>query len=262
MAAAPARRLASPAVAAATVNSPAGGRAGRWSWRLLALLAVALAFLSVRACEKYVLAYQALPALDWVETLPGLDQSRGVPPARDLAGYLAASAPQFGASGELDDYRPLFTTPGIFIRGVGGVRDGATSAKATPGDGEDRVYVRLYVTVFHRAERARAWSELRAIKLDLAREALGEVRQLRVSGPDERDIYWVQTPSRPSPGDAQVTAVGYRGPVAFELEDYARVREVDTGDPLDQSARLETIARGVVADWTAMLVRQPFARGW
>jgi hypothetical protein len=203
-----------------------------------------------------------MPAQDWVETLPFLDQSRGVPPASELAGYLTTSAPQFGVSGTIDAYQPLFTTPGIFIRGVGGVRDGATIAKSTPGDGEDRVSVRLYVAVFHRTERAKAWADLSSIKYDLAREALGEVRQFRVSGPDERDFYWIQTPSRPQAGDSQVTAVGYRGPVAFMIEVYARVHQVDTRDPLDQSARLEPMARTILTDWTNTVLKQPYARGW
>lgn len=224
------------------------------------MVAVMFAFLAVQSCERYTLAYQAFPALDWLEGTPALDQAGGIPPASVLVQGIAYAVPEAGMGGTWEPFDPSFPVPGSIVRRISGYRDSATITKS-PDDGAnpDRTTIRLSAIVFYRDARAQAWAALRAVKLDLAREAAGEAKQLRVDGPLGRDEAWVEAPRRASPDRGDAYVVGVRGPVAFEVQVTNLTGTLpQRQDVLDQAARAELLARRVTGEWTDWLVNQPY----
>lgn len=238
---------------------PSGGAL----WRGAALGVILFAFLSVRACERYTMAYQSFPAVDWIEEQRVWSQAADIPPASTLAEGIAYAYPALGVGGVWESFEVAMPTTGSIIRTMKSYRDAARVAKTPEISGGETTTLRLGVIVFHRPYRAEAWADLRSAKLDLAREAAGEVRMFRVSGPEERDTVWIESPRRATPQLANVLVVGTRGPVGFELQVTNRTAFLERrGDILDQPARAELLAREAAAQWTAWLLRQPYARSW
>jgi hypothetical protein len=88
----------------------------------LAICAIVLAGLSVRATEFYATRYQSLPVMDWVEAHPPLTESADAPAAADLARGLSRVLPLL----TIRDQRsrlPSFGPPAFVQRTIGGVRD-------------------------------------------------------------------------------------------------------------------------------------------
>lgn len=233
------------------------------AWRGVALGIVLFTFLSVRACERYTMAYQSFPAVDWVESQPFWSVAGEIPPAFILAEGLAHAYPDLGVGGVWEDFEVAMPTTGSIIRTMNSYRDSARVVKSGDVSGGESTTLRLGVIVFHRPYRAEAWADLRAAKLDLAREAAGESKMFRVSGPVERDGVWIEAVRKNSPHVANVYVVGVRGPVGFELQVTNRTAFLERrGDVLDQPARAELLARDVTDQWTTWLLRQPYARDW
>ncbi len=186
----------------------------------LAICAIVLGGVSVRATEFYATRYQSLPVLDWVESRPPLAESADLPAAVDLARGLSRAL-------------PLLT-----------IRYEETRIP---------ILARLDTIVFNRGLRAAAWSELMGYEMDVRDPETGDA-QVRLAGPDEVDGVWLVAPPR-SGGVA--TIAGHRGPVGFMLQvTFARPGKGDPAELADISARAEAAARQASADWTAWLESQ------
>jgi hypothetical protein len=221
----------------------------------LAICAIVLGGVSIRATEFYATRYQSLPVLDWVESRPPLAESAELPAAADLARGLARALPLLTIVDERTR-TPTFGPPAAVQRTMGGVRDSARIELGSPGlhtPGDDvPIRARLDVTVFNRALRAAAWSELMGYEMDIRDPESGDI-QVRVAGPDEADGVWLVAPPRRG-GVASVA--GNRGAVGFMLQvTYARPGASAPADLGDLTARAESTARQAAADWTAWLAR-------
>ena len=225
---------------------------------MLALVAIALAAIAVRATEVYSSRYQSLPALDWLESRPPLAESTNVPAASDLARGLARALPLLVVNDDARSFLPAFgpPAPAQFQRTVGGVRDASRITLGSAGDYrplEPPVTAVLSVIVFNRELRAAAWAELMgratdSVDLDTA------LAQSRVAGPDERDAVWLV---KPGSGGGIATVVGYRAGVGFVLQMRFRAAEdADAAQLADLSARAEVAARQAAADWSSWLAQQ------
>ncbi|TME21777.1 MAG: hypothetical protein E6I75_30720 [Chloroflexi bacterium] len=219
----------------------------------LAIAAIVLAAVAVRASEAYATRYQSLPALDWIESRPPLLESAGAPAAADLARGLSRVLPLLTIREDAQPRLPSFGPPGVIQRTVAGVRDAARIELASPGSylpDQVPLRARLDVIVFNRAPRAAAWSELMAREMDIRDPETG-LPQVRLSGPDEADAVWVGAPSL-STGNA--TIAGRRGAVAFMLQvTYFRAGATEPADHADLTARAEAMARQAAAEWSAWL---------
>jgi hypothetical protein len=220
----------------------------------LAICAIVLGGVSIRATEFYATRYHSLPVLDWVESRRPLAESAELPAAADLARGLARALPLLTIVDERTR-TPTFGPPAAVQRTMGGVRDSARIELGSPGlhtPGDAPVSARLDVTVFNRALRAAAWSELMGYEMDIRDPESGDM-QVRVAGPDEADGVWLVAPPRRG-GVASVA--GNRGAVGFMLQvTYARPGTSDPAELADLTARAESTARQAAADWTAWLAR-------
>jgi hypothetical protein len=218
----------------------------------LAICAIVLGGLSVRATEFYATRYQSLPVLDWAESRPPLAESADLPAAADLARGLSRALPLLTIRDESTRI-PTFGPPAIVQRSMAGVRDSARIELASPGTypaGDPPVKARLDTIVFNRALRAAAWSELMGFEMDVRDPETGD-GQVRVAGPDEADGVWLVAP--PQRGGVASIA-GHRGAVGFMLQvTFARSGRSDAAELADLSARAEALARQAAADWTAWL---------
>ena len=221
----------------------------------LAICAIVLGGVSVRATEFYATRYQSLPVLDWVESRPPLAESADLPAAVDLARGLSRALPLLTIRYE-ETRIPAFGPPAFVQRTMAGVRDSARIELGSPGTytaGDPPILARLDTIVFNRALRAAAWSELMGYEMDVRDPETGDA-QVRLAGPDEVDGVWLVAPPR-SGGVA--TIVGHRGPVGFMLQvTFARPGKGDPAELADISARAEAAARQASADWTAWLESQ------
>jgi hypothetical protein len=215
-------------------------------------VAMVLAAVTVDATERYTSRYHSLPVLDWLESRPPLSDSAEVPTAIDLARGVTRALPLLVIRDDARTQMPLFGPPSSVQRIVGGVRDAARIDLGSPGTfaaGPTPITARLDVIVFDRSLRAQAWSELMGRATDI-RDPDSGLPQVRVSGPDERDVVWLAAPGPAQNGVA--TVVGHRGPVAFELQ--VNVRQsapADAAELVDLNARAEVLARQAAADWSA-----------
>jgi hypothetical protein len=227
---------------------------------LVALMAVLLAALAVRATEVYTLRYQSLPVLDWLESRPPLVESADLPAASDLARGLSRAMPLLVISDDARPLLPVFGPPAVFQRTIGGVRDASRIDLGSPGTfNKDLapVQAHLDVIVFNRALRAVAWSELMDREMDIRAPTTGRP-QNHVSGPDEPDGVWIAQPS--AVGGGVATVVGHRGPVGFMLQvTFFRPSTIDREDMTDLSARAESVARQAAASWSGWLAQQVVA---
>lgn len=229
------------------------------SWRLMAVVAIGLGLLALRACERYTSEYQTLPALDWLESRPPLAESADVPSALELARGAARVLPLLQIRDDARPFLPGLGPPSLSRRTIGGVRDAAIIQVGTPEMPRPRLQVTLRVTVFYRAVRAAAWTSLLDHEFDLRDPGTGTA-QLRLTGADadQADRVWITHPGESSGGES--TVVGARGPVVFELQvlDQRPGSSGDLSQPeaLDLSARAEQIARQVATDWTTWLLPQ------
>jgi len=224
---------------------------------VLALAAIALGGVALRATEVYTSRYQTLPALDWLESRPPLAQATSMPAAGDLARGLPRVLPLLVIEDDAHTRLPAFSPPASVQRTMGGVRDASRIRLGSPGtyvSGQVPITARLDVIVFNRQQRAAAWSELMRHAMDIRDPETG-LAQVRVAGPDERDAAWV-----PAPGPLQggiATVAGYRGPVGFVRQVSVRHGvDPDAADLLDVSARAEALARTAAADWSSWLEHQ------
>jgi hypothetical protein len=235
------------------VSAPLAGAA----WRLLAVVAIGLGLLALRACERYTSEYQTLPAVDWLESRPPLAESAEVPSALDLARGAARALPLLQIRDDARPYLPGLGPPSLSRRTIGGVRDAAMIQVGTPEPSRPRLQVTLRVAVFYRAVRAAAWSSLLDHEFDLRDPGTGTA-QLRLTGADDADRVWITHPGE-SPG-GEATVVGERGPVVYQLQVLAQrpgsIGDVSQAEALDLSARAESIARQAATDWTAWLLPQ------
>lgn len=225
---------------------------GIW-WRVVALLAIGLGLLALRACERYTSEYQTLPAIDWLESRAPLAESGDVPAAADLARGAARVFPLLVIRDDARPYVPGLGPPSLSRRTIGGVRDAALIQVGTAEPSRPALQITLRVAVFFRGERAAAWTSLLDHEFDLRDPGSGTA-QLRLTGAEAADRVWVTHPGETSGGEA--TVVGTRGPVTFELQALAQNR--GPGDPtpaeaLDLSARAERLAREFATDWTTWL---------
>lgn len=235
------------------------------AWRVLAVAAIGLGLLALRACERYTSEYQTLPAIDWLESRPPLAESADLPSAIDLARGAARVLPLLGIRDDARPYLPGLGPPSLSRRTIGGVRDAAVIQVGTPETPRPRLQVTLRVTVFNRAVRAAAWTSLLAHEFDLRDPGTGTA-QWRLTGADTQDPsageptdrMWITRPGE-SPG-GEATVVGLRGPVVFQLQVLAQrpgsSGDVSQADSLDLSARAERLARQATTDWTAWLLPQ------
>jgi hypothetical protein len=229
-------------------------------WRVVALLALGLGLLALRACERYTSEYQTLPAIDWLESRVPLAESGDVPAAADLARGAARVMPLLVVRDDARPYVPGLGPPSLSRRTIGGVRDAAVIQLGTPEPTHPLVQLSLRVAVFYRQQRAASWTGLLDHEFDLRDPGSG-LAQLRLTGADEPDRVWVTHPGEASGGEA--TVVGARGPVTFQLQ--ALVQRPNPGDPtpaeaLDLSARAERLARQSATDWSTwleQLLKQP-----
>jgi hypothetical protein len=244
-------RPAGPPNAEGTKTAPLFG------WRILAVAAIGLGLLALRACERYTSEYQTLPAVDWFESRPPLAESADVPSALDLARGAARVLPLLDIRDDARPYLPGLGPPSLSRRTIGGVRDAAMIQVGTPEVPRPRLQVTLRVTVFYRSARAAAWNSLLDHEFDLRDPGTGTA-QLRLTGADDPDRVWITHPGE-SPG-GEATVVGARGPVVFELQALAQrpdsLGDLSQPEALDLSARAERIARQAAADWTAWLLPQ------
>jgi len=221
----------------------------------LAICAIVLGGLAVRATEFYATRYQTLPVLDWVESRPPLAESADLPAAGDLARGLSRALPLLTIRFE-GTYLPAFGPPAFVQRTIGGVRDAARVELDSPGTSTAStppVKARLDAIVFNRAVRAAAWSELMGYEMDVRDPESGDP-QVRVGGPDEADTVWLIAP--PQLGGV-ATVVGHRGAVAFLLQvTFARPGTNDPAELADLSGRAESIARQAAREWTGWLEQQ------
>jgi hypothetical protein len=224
---------------------------------LLALVAIALGAVAIRATEFYTTRYQSLPVLDWLESRPPLAESSALPAASDLVRGLARSMPLLVIRDDARPRLPAFGPPAYVQRTMGGVRDAARIELGSPGQyinpNEVPVRARLDVIVFNRAVRAAAWDTLMSREMDI-RDPESGLLQARTSGPDERDGVWTVAP-RQAGGTA--TVASHRGPVGFVLQvSFWRPGVTDVAGRIDLSARAETLARQTTASWSAWLIDQ------
>lgn len=230
---------------------------------LLAIAAIVLGAMALRATEVYAMRYQSLPVLDWIESRPPLLESANVPAADDLAHGLARTLPLLVIADDARPWAPVFGPPGVIQRSMGGVRDASRILLASPGSfapNEPPITVRLYAVVFNRAVRAEAWSDLMAREMD-ARDPDTGLSQERVTGPDNTDQVWIVSPHQTG---GVATVVGQRGSVAFDLQvslgppptTYSPDSTIVRPEVVDLDARAETLARQAVGDWTAWLAQQ------
>jgi hypothetical protein len=229
-------------------------------WRVLALVAVGLGLLGLRACERYTSEYQSLPVVDWLESRPPLADPRvdALPAAADLARGLARTAPLLTVRDDARPYVPGLGPPSLSRRTIGGVRDAAVIEVGTPEAIRPRGRVMLHVAVFFRSLRAAAWTSLLEHEFDLRDPGTGSA-QLRLTGSDATDRVWVTHPGDTSAG-GEATVVGVRGPVAFQVQALAAANTIDLDELLDRSARAERLVRQVASDWIAWLEQQPSLR--
>src|SRR5579859_3418228 len=203
------------------------------------MCAIVLSGLSVRATEFYATRYQSLAVVDWVESRPPLAESAGLPAAAELARGLARVLPLLTIRDERPRI-PTFGPPAVVQRTMGGVRDAArieldSPGTFRPGDAPP-IKARLDTTVFNRALRAAAWSELMAYEMDIRDPETGEGDE-RISGPDEADGVWL---ARPHQGPGVATIAGRRGAVGFVLQvTFTRPPATDLAEQVDLSARAE-----------------------
>ena len=222
---------------------------------VLAVSAIVLTALSVRATELYTTRYQSLPVQDWLESRQPFAQSVAVPAATDLARGLVRALPLLVIRSDAQTFLPMFAPPAFFQRTIGGVRDAARIELGSPGaykPGEVPVRARLEVIVFNRVQSAAGWAELMAREMDI-RDPEGAA-QARTSGPDEADGVWVIAPRS---GGGVATVAGHRATVGFALQ-VAYLRR-DSDDPArlaDLSSRAEVAARQAADDWSGWLVQQ------
>jgi hypothetical protein len=222
----------------------------------VAITAILLAAVAVRATEAYTTRYQSLPALDWLESRPPLAESADVPAAADLARGLSRALPLLTIRDDVRPRLPAFGPPAVVQRTLPGVRDAARIQLGSPGTylpDEVPVQARLDVIVFDRTLRAAAWSELMARELDIRDPESGR-QQVRMSGPDEPDGVWVVEPHS---GGGVATIAGHRGVVAFMLQvTFFRPNATDPADLADLTARADVTARQAAAAWTTWLATQ------
>jgi len=225
----------------------------------LAICAIVLGGLSVRATEFYATRYQSLPVLDWVESRPPLAESADLPAAADLARGLARALPLLAIRAE-GPMVPAFGPPAFVQRTIGGVRDAARIELGSPGEfkaADLPIKARLDTIVFNRTVRAAAWSDLMGYEMDVRDPESGDA-QVRLTGPDTSDTVWLVAP--PLRGGV-ATVAGHRGPVGFVLQvTYWRPGPNDPAALADLSARAESTARQATADWTAWLDQQLIVR--
>ncbi len=225
----------------------------------LAICAIVLGGVSVRATEFYATRYQSLPVLDWVESRPPLAESADAPAAADLARGLLRALPLLTIRDELTRI-PTFGPPALVQRTMAGVRDSARIELGSPGTykpDEVPVKARLDAIVFNRALRAAAWSELMGYEMDIRDPDSGR-SQVRIAGPDEADGVWLVAPRQ---GDGVAggvaTVAGHRGAVGFVLQvTYFRPQTIDPAELAVLTARAEVMARQAAADWSTWLVQQ------
>jgi hypothetical protein len=221
---------------------------------VLALAAILLAAVAVRATEVYTSRYQTLPFLDWLESRPPLAESATVPAAVDLARGLTRTMPLLVIRNDARTILPTFGPPASVQRTVGGVRDASRIVLGSPGEylpDQVPITVRLDVIVFNRAARAAGWSELMARAMDV-RDPDSGMTQERLSGPDETDGVWVAAPT--SRGGV-ATVAGYRGSIGFALQvSYLHPLAPEPAQLIDVDARAEALARQATAQWSSWLV--------
>jgi hypothetical protein len=225
----------------------------------LAIWAIVLGGLSVRATEFYVARYQSLPVLDWVESRPPLAESTDVPAAADLARGLSRAVPLLTIRYEATRI-PTFGPPALVQRTMAGVRDAARIELGSPGESnpnEVPVTARLDTIVFDRAVRAAAWSELMGYEMD-SRDPESGASQVRIAGPDDVDGVWLIAP-RQGGGVAGgvATVAGHRGAIGFVLQvSYVKPPTTEPAELAEASARAENLARQAAAEWSTWLVQQ------
>jgi hypothetical protein len=220
---------------------------------VLAGVALLLAALAFRATEYYTTRYQTLPALDWLESRPPLEEARAVPLAADLVRGLLRTMPLLVVRDDVRPLLPVLGPPAVVQRTIGGVRDAARIELGAPGafqPADVPIRARLDVIVFNRAHRAAAWSELMASEFD-ARDPQTGAGQVRVVGSDAPGGMWLIAPRS---GGGVATVAGARGPVGYELQVYYRRPDpLNEEDQLDLSARAEVTARQAAMAWTDWL---------
>ena len=226
---------------------------------VLALVAIALAAVAVRATEVYASRYQSVPVLDWLESRPPLAESTNVPAAADLARGLARAMPLLVIRDDARTWLPAFgPAPAQFQRTVGGVRDASRIALGSPGDYrpmEQPIIATLSVIVFNRELRAAAWADLMGRAMDNVDPETG-LPQSRVAGPDEHEAIWLVSPRS---GGGVATVVGHRAVVGFVFQVRFRAAADAVADPAqrtDLSASAEVVARQAAADWSSWLEQQ------
>lgn len=217
---------------------------------VLAVAAILLGAVAVRATEAYATRYQSLPALDWIESRPPLAESADAPAAADLARGLSRALPLLVVRDDARPRLPAFGPPAVIQRTVPGVRDAARIELGTPGSylpDQVPVRARLDVIVFNRALRAAAWSELMARELDI-RDPESGLQQVRMSGPEEADGVWVAAPGA---GGGVATVAGHRAATGFMLQvTFFHPNTTDPASLADLTARAEATARQAAADWS------------
>jgi hypothetical protein len=228
-----------------------------------ATVAILLAAIAVRGTELYTSRYQTLPVLDWIESRSPVLESADIPPAADLARGLARAMPLLVIGDDVRPWEPVFGPPAAIQRSMSGVRDAARITLVSAGGfAADRVPVqaRLYTVVFDRTLRAHDWVALMGREMDI-RDPDSGLSQERVTGPDATDGVWLVSP-RQTGGIA--TVIGYRGPVAFDLQvtfgptpaALPPDTTVSRPDVIDLSARAEVAARQAARDYAAWLTQQ------
>jgi hypothetical protein len=224
-------------------------------YHVLALVAIVLASITVRATEFYATRYQSLPVVDWLESRSPLAQAADVPAAADLAQGVSRAAPWLQIRTDAQPMLPVFGPPALVQRTMGGVRD-ASRVELSSIEGDPAaalVQARLDVMVFNRVERAAAWSDLMATEMNIRDPGTG-FGEARLSGPDERDGVWGV---RPQQAGGVATVVGHRGAVAFFLQvTVAGGQAADVATRAELTARAESIARQISSDWTSWVQSQ------
>lgn len=259
--------------AMASAPADASAQAAGW-WRALAAGALVLAVLFGRACERYVPRYQTLPVLDWLQASPLLDQAAAIPPAQDLANGMISVEPRIPYF--WDEYTEFSTTflsgTSVVVRAMGGLRDAGVLRKENPAPtgrpvpitAPDQTSLHLYVLVFHSADLASAWVDLRSLELDNGQPGY-LYGSYRITGPDQPNRLWI-TRTAPGPTEPQAghaLLVSRRGPVAFEVRIVeTRPSSRDPRDISDLNARAADLARSAAKQWSDWLVTQPYAQGW
>jgi hypothetical protein len=237
---------------------------------VLAIAAILLVAVSMRATEFYTTKYQSLPAQDWLESRPPLAESADLPAASDLVRGIARALPLLTIRDDARPRIPEFGPPAFFQRTIGGVRDASRLELGTPGTfkpGEEPVHASMDVFVFNRQLRAAAWSQLMSRAMDIRDVDTGAAQartegsrapeassQAREVGLDQDVGVWIVAPWQSS---GIATVVGHRGAVAFLLKvTFVRSDTTSIADQVDLSARAETLARQAAADWSVWLDKQ------